>query len=167
MTEHFHQPDGAEFLIRSATASDAPLLAGLRYAFRASLGQAIESEAEFVPRCSAWMQQRLKPDSLWHCWIAEQQHTPAGHLWAQLIEKIPNPTDEPEVHAYLTNFYVLEAARGKGIGSRLLSTALEWLQSQHVDAVILWPTPASRSLYLRHGFAVRDDLLERILAKQH
>jgi hypothetical protein len=30
-----------------------------------------------------------------------------------------------------------------------------------VDATILWPTPASRTLYLRHGFAVRDDLLER------
>ena len=113
------------------------------------------------------MQQRLEPGSLWRCWIAEQNHMPAGHLWVQLIEKIPNPTDEPEVHAYITNFYVQEAARSQGIGSKLLVTALEWLQSQHVDAVILWPTPASRSLYLRHGFAVRDDLLERILAKHH
>jgi hypothetical protein len=27
--------------------------------------------------------------------------------------------------------------------------------------VLLWPTPRSRSLYLRHGFATRDDVLER------
>lgn len=30
--------------------------------------------------------------------------------------------------------------------------------ARRVDAVILWPTPASRTLYDRHGFAVRDDL---------
>ena len=30
-----------------------------------------------------------------------------------------------------------------------------------MDAVILWPTPPSRSLYLRHGFAFREDLMER------
>lgn len=167
MTDQFHQQDGVEILIRPATASDALLLARFRYAFRSSLSRTNESEDEFVQRCSRWMQQRLEPGSLWRCWIAEQNHMPAGHLWVQLIEKIPNPTDEPEVHAYITNFYVQEAARSQGIGSKLLVTALEWLQSQHVDAVILWPTPASRSLYLRHGFAVRDDLLERILAKHH
>jgi hypothetical protein len=30
-----------------------------------------------------------------------------------------------------------------------------------VDRLVLWPTPESRTLYERHGFAVRDDLLER------
>jgi hypothetical protein len=29
-----------------------------------------------------------------------------------------------------------------------------------MDAVILWPTPRSRRLYERHGFAVRKDLFE-------
>jgi hypothetical protein len=36
-------------------------------------------------------------------------------------------------------------------------------EARAVDAVVLWPTPASRTLYLRHGFAVREDLMERRL----
>jgi ribosomal protein S18 acetylase RimI-like enzyme len=51
-----------------------------------------------------------------------------GNLWLQLIEKIPNPTTEPEQHAYVTNFYVTEAARGQGIGTMLLSAALRRLR---------------------------------------
>ena len=146
--------------IRLATESDAILLAKLRYAFRASLSSARESEADFVQRCASWMNRRLRDASPWKCWIAERDKMPLGHLWLQIIEKIPNPIIEPEYHAYLTNFYVREEARGKGIGSLLLSAALEWTRTHDVHAVILWPTAQSRSLYLRHGFAVRDDLME-------
>ena len=84
-------------------------------------------------------------------------------LWLQLVEKIPNPRSEPEHHAYLTNFYVEEFARGKSVGSQLLSTAIAWCETQDVHAVILWPTERSRSLYQRRGFAVRDDLMELLI----
>ncbi len=152
--------------IRLATESDALLLARFRYAFRASLSPACENEDEFVERCCRWMQARLREGSRWRCWVAEQDHATVGHLWLQLIEKIPNPIVEPEFHAYVTNFYVREEARSYGIGSRLLEAALDWSKAQDVQAVILWPTAQSRSLYLRHGFAVRDDLLELMLAQQ-
>ncbi len=91
---------------------------------------------------------------------------PVGNIWIQLIEKIPNPTLEPEYHAYVTNFYVQEGARGKGIGSLLLEAALNWSKAQGVQAVILWPTEQSRSLYLRHGFAVREDLMEMMIGDE-
>ena len=67
------------------------------------------------------MAERLKDGSPWRCWVAEQDQNLVGTLWMQLIEKIPNPTAEPKYHAYVTNFYVCENARGKGIrtaGSR-------------------------------------------------
>ena len=83
-----------------------------------------------------------------------------GAIWVKLIEKIPNPNSEPEYYAYVTNFYVCEGARGMGLGSRLLSTALAWCKDVPVQAVILWPTKQSRSLYERYGFTVRSDLLE-------
>lgn len=122
-----------------------------------------EDEAEFVRRCSLWMQERLGLGKLWRCWIAEQDKAAVGHLWVQLIEKIPNPTSEPEYHAYITNFYVREEARGQGAGSLLLSAALDWCKALDVHAAILWPTERSRSLYLRHGFDVRADLLELLI----
>jgi hypothetical protein len=72
-------------------------------------------------------------------------------VWASLVEKIPNPGTEPELHAYITNMYVQDHARG-GTGTSLLNAALAWCARQRVDEVILWPTPPSRTLYRRGGF---------------
>ena len=152
------------FEIRSANASDAPALAKLRYALRSSTGVVTEAKADFLARCADWMEEHLKAGGHWQCWVAESEHRLIGCLWLQLVEKIPNPRSEAEYHAYLTNFYLEEFARGRGVGSQLLSTAIAWCESHEVHAVILWPTARSRSLYARHGFAVRDDLMELLIA---
>jgi GNAT superfamily N-acetyltransferase len=107
------------------------------------------------------MAARLAPDSRWRCWVAEEADQLVGTLWLQLIEKIPNPGAEPETHAYISNVYVQPSRRGAGLGSRLLDTCLRVCTGEAVDAVILWPSPRSRRLYERHGFAARDDLFER------
>ena len=152
-----------EIKFRVAIQSDAAALAELRYALRSSTGIATEPKSEFLERCSAWMTAHLSEASLWQCWIAEAEHELIGALWLQLVEKIPNPRAEPEYHAYITNFYIRESARGGGIGSRLLTMALDWCKAREVHAVILWPTEKSRTLYERFGFAVRSDLLELVL----
>ncbi|MFL6553291.1 MAG: hypothetical protein ACJ8LV_07990 [Chthoniobacterales bacterium] len=39
----------------------------------------------------------------------------------QLFEKLPNPVkDEPELHAYVTNFYVIPEIRRQVFGKRLV-----------------------------------------------
>lgn len=149
--------------IRLAAAADAIALAKLRYAFRSSMAETTEDEASFVPRCARWMKERLENTNGWRCWIAERGDLPVGNLWAQLIEKVPNPTAESEYHAYITNLYVDEACRGQGVGSLLLNAALGWIQTNDVHAVILWPTERSRSLYRRHKFTAADDLMELLL----
>ncbi len=154
--------DSVQHTIRVAKPSDAAALAQLRYALRASTGRATEPETEFTERCSAWMQEHLKSNA-WHCWVAEANGQLIGAVWLQLVEKIPNPRAEAEHHAYITNFYIEQEARGRGIGSRLLHAALDWCKTRDVHAVILWPTERSRSLYERFGFAVRDDLMELVI----
>jgi len=149
---------------RAASQSDAAELARLRYALRSSSGKATEPQREFLERCRRWMTDHLKEGSLWQCWVAESGDRLIGALWLQLVEKIPNPRAEPEFHAYITNFYVEPAARGNGVGERLLTTAIDWCKGRRVHAVILWPTEKSRTLYERHGFDVRADILELVLA---
>jgi GNAT superfamily N-acetyltransferase len=112
------------------------------------------------------MEERLRDGFAWRCWVAEREHELVGNIWAQLIEKIPNPSPEPEYHAYITNFYVRESERARGTGKLLLSSALGWCRESGAHAVILWPTERSRTLYLRQGFAVRDDLLELIIREK-
>ncbi len=153
--------DTPEIILRLATPADAPNLARLRYEFRTGHDQATEAEAEFMARCSAWMASRLTPGSHWRCWVVQVAGGLVGVIWLQLIEKIPNPGAETEMHGYISNLYVEPSRRGAGLGSRLMETCLGFCDKEALDAVILWPTPRSRSLYERHGFTVREDLLER------
>ena len=150
----------AELALRPAAPADAAALARLRFAFRADLEPPAETEAAFLARCTPWMERRLAPGTGWRCWIAGGAE-PVGTVWLQLLEKLPNPVAEPEWHGYISSLFVRPEARGAGLGSRLLAEALTECDRCGCDAVVLWPTPRSRSLYHRHGFAVQDDLLER------
>ena len=145
---------------RRAVAADAEALARLRFAFRSQLGPAAEPEPVFLERCRRWMASRLE-DGAWRCWVLETEGRVVGTVWLHLLEKLPNPVGEPEWHGYVSSLYVEPALRAQGLGSALLADALAECDRCGCEAVILWPTPRSRSLYLRHGFSVRDDLLER------
>jgi len=98
--------------------------------------------------------------SAWRCWVVVEGDQLLGHVCVQLSEKMPNPVNEPEVHAYLTNFYVVPELRSHGLGGRLLNKALSWCRAQGVDAVILWATPGSKSLYRRCGLVESADIFE-------
>ena len=153
--------------VRRATAEDAVMLATLRFEFRSAIGDAVEVPEEFVARCEAWMRDRLSDSDFWFAWIAEtlDEGGPLaiGAIWLQLIEKVPNPVIEKEAHAYVTNLFVMELERGRGAGSMLLEAAVAECKSWDVDTIILWPTPRSRTLYERNGFAPTRDIMARVL----
>lgn len=145
--------------LRRATRADAAVLARFRHEFRAPRDQNVESAGEFLARCEAWMRARLDAESAWRVWIAETDRGPVGTVWLQLVEKLPNPVVEREWHGYVSNLFVRDEARDQGVGSTLLRAALDECDRLDVDNVILWPTPRSRSLYTRHGFAAADNML--------
>ena len=148
--------------VRRASPADAAALARLRFDFRAELGQPTEDRGSFLPRCEAWMQERLQRPGPWYAWLLESPAV-SGSLWLQLIEKLPNPVEELESHAYVTSVYVAPSARSAGAGQALLDAALQFCRGAGVDSVILWPSSRSRSLYERNGFAAPSDLLQAVL----
>ena len=148
--------------IRLARSGDSHVLAELRYRFRAETAPATETKSRFVRRCASWMKKRFRSGSCpWRCWVLDDGKQLLGHVCVQLFEKIPNPVNaEPELHAYVTNFYVLPEMRSQGLGERLLNKALSWCRAQGTDAIILWATPGSRSLYRRCGLTEPADIFE-------
>jgi GNAT superfamily N-acetyltransferase len=151
----------ARVQVRLARSGDWNALAEMRYRFRTELGSATESKSRFVRRCTSWMKKRFRAgSSAWRCWVVDDGNQLLGHVYVQLFEKIPNPVNEPEVHAYLTNFYVVPEMRGRGFGRKLLNKALSWCRARGADAVILWATPGSRSLYRRCGLVESADIFE-------
>ena len=133
--------------VRPSDPADAPALAALRWEFRTALEPEVTPERGFRERCAAWMAARLARPDQWRCWLAEDDAgVPLGTVWVQFLEKLPNPVHEPELHAYLTSFYVRPAARNGGVGSALLEAALAACAARCTDTVFLWPrNEAARS----------------------
>jgi GNAT superfamily N-acetyltransferase len=148
--------------IRLAKSGDYRALAEMRYRFRAETESVTETKSRFVRRCTSWMKKRFRAgSSLWRCWVLDDSKRLLGHVCVQLFEKIPNPVnDERELHAYVTNFYVIPEMREQGLGKRLLNKALSWCRARGTDAVILWPSPASKSFYRQCGFVAPSDIFE-------
>jgi GNAT superfamily N-acetyltransferase len=148
--------------IRPGTPADAATLTQLRYELRTGIAPDVSPEAGFHERCMEWMAARLPWTDVWRCWLAEDEVGEAqGVVWLQFVEKLPNPVGEPGLHAYLTGFYVREAARNRGVGTALLAAALTACEERGIDTVFLWPTARSRALYVRHGFAEQSGILAR------
>ena len=152
----------ARVRIRLARSDDSRALADLRYRFRAETESTTETKSRFVHRCTSWMKKRLRSGSSpWRCWVLDDGDRLLGHVCVQLFEKIPNPAnDEPELHAYVTNFYVVPEMRRQGFGKRLLNKALSWCRARGTDAIILWATPGSKSIYRQCGFVEPMDIFE-------
>jgi GNAT superfamily N-acetyltransferase len=153
----------ARVRIRLATSGDSHALADLRYRFRTETESATEIRSRFLRRCTLWMRKRFRSGSRrpWRCWVLDDGKQLLGHVCVQLFEKVPNPVDaEPEIHAYVTNFYVIPEMRSQGFGKRLLDKALSWCRAQGTDAIILWATPGSKSLYRRCGLVRPTDIFE-------
>jgi ribosomal protein S18 acetylase RimI-like enzyme len=165
MPAHSEQsPIAPSARLRLAVAADAPLLAMLRHELRTGIAPDVQPEAGFHERCAAWMAAHLVRPDAWCCWLAEDGTGEAlGVVWVQFVEKLPNPVGEPDLHAYLTGFYVRPAARNRGVGSALLDAALAECAERGVDNVFLWPTPRSRAMYERYGFAERTGVMVRRL----
>jgi GNAT superfamily N-acetyltransferase len=147
--------------IREATPADADALARLRYEFRGPCASGAEPEDEFVERCARWLDDELAREDGWRCWVLTDGDEMVGHLWLCEIRKIPNPApDEPEHHAYISNFFIRDEYRAQREGTRMMEIALDWCGKHDIDSVVLWPTTASRSLYVRYGFVPPERLLE-------
>lgn len=94
-------------IVRRATTDDVSSLARLRLDFRGPRAPNVESEHAFLTRCARWMEPRVADDSAWRAWVLEHDRRIVGAIWVQIVEKIPNPTAEPEAHAYVSNLYVV------------------------------------------------------------
>ncbi len=148
--------------VRPAEPADADALAELRWEFRIARAPATEGRDAFVARCARWMHDELAAGTRWRAWVAVERDAIVAQTWVQSIEKMPNPVEEPERHAYVSNVFVRPEHRG-GVGTRLVEAALGWARANAVDRVILWPSARSVSLYERHGFTHHGDVMELAL----
>ncbi len=87
-------------------------------------------------------------------WLAEDGDTPIGYAVAGACS-LPHP-DVTTTCGELKRIYLLESHRGGGLGSKLLSTSLDWLErtGRRRLWIGVWSgNLGAQRLYERHGFA--------------
>ncbi|MEM9495060.1 MAG: GNAT family N-acetyltransferase [Pseudomonadota bacterium] len=97
--------------------------------------------------------ERLITDPLSHVWLAETETGDAvGYATAGPCD-LPVPS-MPEKAGELQRLYLLAGRQSAGVGSRLLTTALDWLDThfEHVFLGVYYENAGAQRLYRRFGF---------------
>jgi GNAT superfamily N-acetyltransferase len=140
-----------EDMIRLATLEDIGPLARLRWEMHVEEGHADVAEEQFVDRFREWAEHAFA-ERRWQAWVGVVGGDCVGHIYLEVVDKVPRPDDTPCAWGYLTPFYVQQQYRNAGVGGRLLLAAIESARESRLEFVQVWPSKRSRSLYERLGF---------------
>jgi GNAT superfamily N-acetyltransferase len=151
-----------DFRVRQAHAADAPVLVRLRWAFKREdyeEEQEPSAPARPVAEAEEWLRERLG-GGRWLAWVVESGGETCGHVFLQLVERMPEPYEDNTPIGYVTNFYVVPSRRGRGFGTAMLEALREYARSRGIEVLIVWPSERSAPLYRRAGFGPSAELLE-------
>ena len=130
---------GAEFIVREATGADVPGIAHVRSAVVENLLTPAQLQQRGITNAT------VAASFLADCkgWVAEHE----GEIVAFSIAD----RESGSIFA----LFVLPAFEGRGLGSRLLDLALQWLWDNGADVVWLTTGPETRAagFYARRGWA--------------
>jgi GNAT superfamily N-acetyltransferase len=144
-------------LIRRAEHADLAAIVRLRREWIREVDGDI-ADPDFEENLAAWLAREWSRRIMW---LAEEGRRPVGMMNLAIYERMPKPGRALSRWGYLGNAFVLAAYRNRGIGSRLLSAALNYADENGFVRVVLSPTERSIPLYERAGFGPPDALMLR------
>ncbi|MCQ1948470.1 MULTISPECIES: GNAT family N-acetyltransferase [Arthrobacter] len=142
-------------MIRESTPLDIPQLARLRAAWVAEAGGDGPADAGFVAEFSTWL--AANPRTFFVA-VADGGDALIGMLNLSIFERMPKPDKPASVWVYLANTYVLPAHRNAGVGSALVSAAVDYARGIGAARIVTSPSQASKNFYARHGFEAAEEL---------
>ena len=116
------------------------------------------ADPDFEENLTAWFGREWSRRIMW---LAEEGGRPVGMMNLAVYERMPRPGRALSRWGYLGNVFVLAAYRNRGIGSQLVSAALNYADRNGFVRVVLSPTERSIPLYERAGFGPADALMLR------
>jgi GNAT superfamily N-acetyltransferase len=144
-------------LIRRAEHADLAAIVQLRREWAQEEHGDI-ADPDFDENLAAWF---ARESSRRIMWLAEEGGRPVGMMNLAIYERMPRPGRALSRWGYLGNVFVLAAYRNRGIGSQLVSAALNYADENEFVRVVLSPTERSIPLYERAGFGPAAALMLR------
>lgn len=152
--------DAGKICVRVAAVNDVGAIATLRSLWSAGSG----ADPEFRGRMADWL---VTEGDRRTTWFATLSDLPVG--MASLLEyrRMPKPGSPDSCWGYISNMFVREGFRNRGIGSSLLAALIEAAHDRRYARLVLSPSEESVSLYTRAGFIVPDDAagIHRLLVR--
>ena len=145
---------------RMATQADLPQIADLRWRLRVDDAPVSDRSAydrfvaDFIRICS----EEWRTEDIIH-WIAADGEQVLAIMSVALIRKLPSPENLRGRWGYITNSYVLPAARNAGIGRQLLAVIEDWARAEDLELLLVWPSERAYPFYERAGFRRYPDPL--------
>jgi GNAT superfamily N-acetyltransferase len=138
-----------DVLVRVAEAADIGALASLR-----SLWTAGDiAEPGFEARMAGWLAAEGDRRTTW---LAALGDAPVGMASLFEYRRMPRP-GHPDSHwGYVSNMFVREDVRDRGVGSALLTAIITAAEERCYARLVLSPSPRSLPFYRRAGFVVPD-----------
>jgi GNAT superfamily N-acetyltransferase len=144
-------------LIRRAEHADLAAIVQLRHEWTREEHGEIE-DPDFEENLAAWFARERSRRIMW---LAEDGDRPVGMMNLASYERMPRPGRALSRWGYLGNVFVRAEYRNRGIGSQLISAALNYADQNGFARVVLSPTDRSVPLYERAGFGPADALMLR------
>jgi GNAT superfamily N-acetyltransferase len=100
-------------------------------------------------------------------WLAELGGSPAGMASMFEYRRMPRPDGRASRWGYVSNMFVREELRDRGIGAALLTAVIAAADERGYARLVLSPSERARPFYRRAGFVVPDDAVgdDRLLVR--
>ncbi len=139
-----------DLVIRVADSGDTPAITALRARWSGGVGD----DSGFERSLRDWLNSEGERRTVW---LATLTGTPVGMVSLFEYRRMPRPRRLDSRWGYLSNMFVREEYRRRGIGSALLEAVVTAARRRGYARVVLSPSEAAISLYRRAGFVVPDD----------
>jgi GNAT superfamily N-acetyltransferase len=153
------------FETRLATVADAELIAEHRRSMFVDAGQADEAGLQrmqtMVENFIDWVRPRLS-DGRYVGWLVEEDGRVVAGAGTWLIDFPPHWMDAEPERAYLLNFYVEPAFRGRGLAYGLLEVTVNDARRRKIKVVSLHASKFGKPLYERNGFEPTNEMILRL-----
>lgn len=133
-----------------ASASDVDALATLRAIW--STGN--PDEPGFERQLADWLAGEGDRRTTW---LASVDELPVGMASMLEYRRMPHPGRAGSRWGYVSNMFVLEDFRGRGIGSALLQELVDVARARHYARLVLSPSDQATAFYRRAGFMSPDN----------
>jgi GNAT superfamily N-acetyltransferase len=142
-------PQLPDVVVRVADAGDAGAIASLRSLWSAGPGE----DPDFERRMAAWLAAEGDRRTTW---LATFGASPVGMASVLEYRRMPRPGQPDSRWGYVSNMFVREDLRNRGIGSALLTRIIVAAGERRYARLVLSPSPLALPFYRRAGFIVPD-----------